>query len=259
MQQQHKQAVWALIITFALITISLVTEFESYSQVSGNKNAPREVDFSKFPIIESDSPEPADPTARAKLAAKGKKYNNKHLPVINESSDGTFVVNNSLGGLSALPIDKSSAVIVGKIVKASAHFSEDKTAIYSDFGVKIESVLKNDSKIVLAATESVSVERYGGRIRFPSGKTVVCAIDHQDMPQIASRYVLFLSNDFPLDGHSDEDFYILMGYELKDGKVFPLDETSLKHPISAYVGTDESILFAKLSSALANTREALPK
>jgi len=42
-----------------------------------------------------------------------------------------------------------------------------------------------------------------------------------------------------------------MGYELKAGKVFPLDKTSSKHPISAYTGINESTLLTDLSSALA--------
>jgi hypothetical protein len=248
-----------LVITVVLVAVVLLANLDSYSQVSGNKNDAPEVDFSRFPIVESTSSEPADPTIRAKLAIRGRKYNTRYAPILNEESNGTFVVNDSLSDLSALPVDKSSAVVVGEVTDRKAHLSEDKTAIYSEFEIRIQSILKNDSKIVLSHTGSVTVERYGGRIRFPSGKTVICAIDHQDMPQVGSRYVLFLSNDFPLGGHSDEDFYILMGYELRDGKVFPLDKTYPKHPISAYAGTEESTLFASLSSALANGRPALPR
>ena len=50
--------------------------------------------------------------------------------------------------------------------------------------------------------------------------------------------------------HSDDDFNILMGYELRGGKVFPLDRTSTTHPIARYNEKDESTLLTDLSSLL---------
>lgn len=61
---------------------------------------------------------------------------------------------------------------------------------------------------------------------------------------------VFLTNDFIGAKHSDDDFNILMGYELRGGKVFPLDRTSSTHPIARYNEKDDSTLLTDLSSLL---------
>lgn len=240
-----------LILVAVIILLSLLVINGQKAKRDDQPNVRQHVDFTRFPIVDYAAPASGDAGARANRAAKGKKYNNKYAPVITESSNGIFVVNESLSGLPALPTDRSSVILIGEVTSAEAHLSEDGTAIYSEFKVRIQSVLKNNSKRVLTLDNLVEAERYGGRLRLPSGKLVISAVDHQDMPQVGSRYLLFLTNDFPEGGHNDEDFHILMGYELKAGKVFPLDKTSSKHPISRYFGSDESVLLTDLASALA--------
>jgi hypothetical protein len=87
-------------------------------------------------------------------------------------------------------------------------------------------------------------------VRFPSGKILVSAVSHQEMPQPGGRYLLFLTHN-RLSSGEDEDFFILTGYELKNGQTFPLDNVSAAHPMSKYRGASEKVLLADLSSALA--------
>ena len=233
------------------LTSSLVAMFPGSSQVTNPPKYTRpEIDFKQFPIIDLGSPLPPDESAKPIRTRKSQKYNNKSQSEISETSNGTFVVNETLSNLSALPVDKSSVVLVGEIVNAKAYLSEDKTAVYSEFEVRIQAVLKNNAKQVLSAGESIAVERFGGRVRLPSGKVFIAAVDNQDMPRVGGKYLLFLTNDFIDAKHSDEDFNILMGYELKGGKVFPLDRTSSNHPIARYNEKDESILLTDLHSRL---------
>lgn len=238
---------WFLWIGLFLISTLILTAFRGSSQVD-QKSSKQEVDFTSFPIVDSQTSAPTNLAIRAKRAAKSKKYNNKDQAPIGEWFDGTFVVNDVLGRLPALPVDKSSVVLLGEILNATAHLSEDRTTIYSEFEVRIETVFKNTSKRDLAVGNSVEVERFGGRVRLPSGKIVVAAVDNQDMPQAGKRYLLFIDNAFLGARHSDEDFNILMGYEIRGGKVFPLDKTSSKHPISRYTGKDDSTLLTDLSA-----------
>ena len=244
-----RQFVWMLLVGVFLTGGSLLAAYRGQSQIDKKTRRP-EVDFTRFPIVDGAATEPGDAAAQAKRAKKGKKYNTKYLPVITESYHVAFLVNESLVGLPALPIDKSSVVLLGEIVDAKAHLSEDRTAVYSEFEVRIQRVFKNTSKRILAPGSSVEVERYGGRVRLPSGKIVISAVDHQDMPLVGSVYLLFLTNDLLSGGRNDDDFQILMGYESKNGKVFPLDKTTSNHPISRYSGLDESVLLADLTSAL---------
>jgi hypothetical protein len=234
-----------------VFTGSLVAVFPGNGQVTDRPQYSRpEIDFKQFPIVDLGSPSPPDDPAKVIRARKSKKYNNKNVAEISEASDGTFVVNETLSNLSALPVNKSSVVLVGEIIDAKAYLSEDKTAVYSEFEVRIQSVFKNNTKQVLNAGESIAVERFGGRVRLPSGKLFVAAVDNQDMPRVGNKYLLFLTNDFIGAKHSDEDFNILMGYELKGGKVFPLDRTSSNHPIARYSEKNESTLLTDLSSLL---------
>ena len=233
---------------------TLVAIIPGSSQVTTPAKYTRpEIDFKHFPIVDWDGSLPTDESEKAIRARKSKKYNNKSLSEISEASNVTFVANEGLSNLSALPVEKSSVVLLGEIVNAKAYVSEDKTAVYSEFEVRIQAVFKNNTNHVLSAGKSMAVERFGGRVRLPSGKLFIAAVDNQDMPRVGGKYLFFLTNDFIGAKHSDEDFNILLGYELKGGRVFPLDRTSSNHPIARYNEKDESTLLTDLSSRLGSS------
>jgi hypothetical protein len=249
-----------LFLVFPVLCLCLVAAIglPSDGQISQQKQEPQtQPDFARFPIIDAGAPQPTDPMERAKRAKKGKKHNIKYAGPIDESLDSMFLSLDWDVDLPALPIEKSAAVVIGRISKAEAHLSENRTGIYSEFTVQIEAIFKNDISNPLALDNSITVYRTGGRIRFPSGKILVSAVSHQDMPQLGSRYVLFLTRSSTQDG-TDEDLSILTGYELKNGKVFPLDKVSANHPITKYSGVSENVLLTDLSSALVKPSQSLP-
>ncbi len=240
-----------LFATIAFFVVAVVLTVWGQSPVV-TKSEPPVVDITNFPIVDlAVSPQQTDAAEQAKRARKAKKYNDKYAPVITESLNGAFLVNESLTNLPALPVEQSAAVILGEITSSAAYLSEDKTSVYSEFELRIEAVFKNDPGQSLAPNSSIDVERYGGRVRLPSGKIFISAIDNQDMPLVGRRYLLFLTHSLPLGGN-DQDYQILMGYEIRAGKVFPLDQTSPLHPISGYKGRTETVLLSDLSSALAS-------
>jgi hypothetical protein len=219
----------------------LVAVFSGSGQVANSAKYTRsEIDFKQFPIIDLTASLPSDESAKAIRARRSRKYNDKSLSEISEASNVIFKVNDALGRLSALPVNESSVVLLGEIIAAKAYLSEDKTAPYSEFEVRIQALFKNDTNQVFGVGESITAERFGGRVRLPSGKLFIAAVDNQDMPRVGGKYLLFLTNA--------EDFNILMGYELRGGKVFPLDRTSANHPIARYNEKDESTLITDLSS-----------
>lgn len=205
-------------------------------------------DVSQFPTLDYEHKKPAIGSERRR-----KKYNSRSAPKISEKSDVIATTSDWEIDLPALPVDKSEAVIVGEVTAAEALLSEDETNIYSEFTVVISEVIKNDKDYSLRIGNSVVVERIGGRVRMPSGKLVISFSDHQDFPGIGKRYVLFLNRE-----KADEDLHILTGYELRNGKVFPLDKLSPEHPITAYAGMDETSFLADLNQAVlsssSNTR-----
>ena len=211
-----------------------------------------DADVSQFPIVEYVAEKALTGKERAKWEAKGKKYNSRHVPPVNEFSNQLFSFIDWERGLPAFPFDRSAAVIIGDITGAEAHLSSDETKIYSEFTVDVDAVLKNDELKPLSPQSKIKVERPGGRVRFPSGKIVIAAVSNQDLPRLGRRYVLFLTHDFIMGGRYDETFFILTGYELRNGKVFPLDKVSSGHPINAYKGSDEEVFFKDLISAQTN-------
>lgn len=212
-----------------------------------NRNRPgNEPDVNQFPIVDYDV-EKNNP----KSTVHGKKYHNKYAPRIGETSDGIFIIDDWEMGLPALPASRSSAVIIGEITDAQAHLSDDETTIYSEFTVRIERVVKKDTQVQLTVGNSAIIERVGGRVRLPSGKIVIAQTNHQDLPHVGKRYALFLTHEFS-DGKNYDDFQLLTGYELRSGRVFPLDKLLPGHPITSYTDTSETLFLNDLAKALSN-------
>ncbi len=234
-----------LVIT-ATVLLLIATASSQRREVTKQSDPP---DFSNFPIVDFEAKEPNDPKSKAARNAKARKYSRKYGGEINEELHQIFTTSDWDLRLPALPISRSAAIFIGTVVGAEAHLIPDKTAVYSEFSYQVDSVLKSDPKRTVKAGETVSVERSGGRVRMPSGKIVVSWTNHQNMPKVGSRYVFFLTHDFETAGDTGDDFYLLTGYELKNGKVFPLD-SSTKPDMVAYKGATESSFLTDLFNAL---------
>lgn len=225
----------------------LITSFLIINAQKQNKHD-EEPDVNQFPILDyKKSGHSGDGIKRA----KSKKYDNRYAVRISESSDGIFTISDWEVGLSALPVSRSSAVILGEVTNAQAHLSDDETNIYSEFTVRLVEILKHDRQRRLNIGDDVIVERSGGRVRLPSGKVIVSRTNHQDLPHVGKSYLLFLTHAFA-GGSADEDFHILTGYELRNGQVFPLDKLNRGHAITQYSGADLATFRADLSKGLAN-------
>jgi hypothetical protein len=171
------------------------------------------------------------------------------LPAINETSNELYSSRDWDRGLPALPIKQSAAIIIGTVTLAEAHITQNRTGIYSEFAVSVDTVVKDDASQSIQAGSTVSVERNGGRVRMPSGKIVVSWTRNQNMPEVGSRYALFLTHDFEVKGDVANSFYLLTGYQLRSGRVFPLDAYAAA---KVYMDRDESVFLNDLLSAIAN-------
>jgi hypothetical protein len=157
-------------------------------------------------------------------------------------------------GLPALPAAESDAVILGTVIDQSAHLSDNKTGIYSEFIVRVEEVFK-DAGGSAAPGSSLTVTRVGGGVRFPSGKIQQYAVARQGTPQQGRHYVLFIKRG------AGDDLMILTGYELSDGRVTPLDGEDDQDPRSAlpfsrYRGVSQAEFLRELCAALSNSARA---
>lgn len=235
--------------TLAITTIVLLLIATASSRRGEATQQADRRDFSNFPIVDFEAKEPIEPKAKAALDAKARKYSKKYGGKIDEELHQIFTNSDWDLRLPALPVDRSAAIFIGTVVEAEAHLTPDKTGVFSEFAFQVESILKSDPKRNVAAGETISVERSGGRVRMPSGKLVVSWTNNQNMPKVVSRYVFFLTHDFETAGDTGNDFYLLTGYEFKDGKVLLLD-SSLKQELLAYKGVTESSFIEDLFAAL---------
>src|SRR5690242_277133 len=158
-----RRPVAAVFLCLGLITFGIAFEVRSFQ----TPNAPRQSPNPKldgFPVVDFDVPEPADPMLEAAKEAKDRRYSKKYLPKISENTSTLFTVNDWDVGLRAIPVDRSSAIVIGTITKAKAHITRNKTAIYSDFVLSPDVIAKNDSENPIEVGHSISFERSGGRV-----------------------------------------------------------------------------------------------
>ncbi len=232
---------------FVVSVLFIATASSRRAQVKHQQSeAPK---FENFPIVDFEAKEPVEPKVKAARNAKASKYSKKYAGEINEELHQIFTNSDWDLRLPALPVARSAAIFIGTVTNAQAHLTPDRTGVFSEFAFQVESILKSDPKRTVAAGETVIVERSGGRVRMPSGKVVVSWTNNQNMPKVGSRYVLFLTHDFETAGDTGDDFYLLTGYEFKDGKVAPLD-SSTKREVLAYKGATESSFLNDLINAL---------
>lgn len=184
----------------------------------------------------------------SRFNARGNPTKTKHIAELPEGVEPLPTNSHWWVGLTALPVNQSTAVILGEVADASAHLSGDKTGIYSEFIVRLEEVFK-DTTNSLNVGGTLSASRVGGGVQFASGKVQKYTIRQQGMPRKGGRYVLFLKQ---VEGG---DFLILTGYELSDNRVKPLDGEDNKDPRSSlpfaqYREADQSRLLRDLRTAV---------
>jgi hypothetical protein len=214
-----------------------------------------EVDKEQWPMTDYNATEPGDPVKRDKRRASNARHDKEETVREPDMRPGhtseTTMTTDWEVRLPELPAYQSDAVIVGEVLDAGAYLSNDKTGVYSEFTIKIADVLKNDSSR-LTQGSSLVAERLGGRVRFPSGGILPVTISGQGMPRAGRRYVFFLKR---ID--QGQTYDILTGYELRAGKVSPLDGRRAVgggHPwaFDKYEGWDEGAFMDAVRIEIAN-------
>ena len=215
---------------------------EGDRKVDGLGRAQKKNDFaSRFPIADFDAAEPADLKERAKRKSKDNRFPRGQLDELPNVVESKIVDGNGLERLPALPVALSDVIILGHVLNANAYVSINKTGIFSEFTLSIETVLKATGSDSVLPGANVSVEREGGRIRYPSGRIRWIRFAHEGMPSIGGRYLFFLRRT------GQEGVYVILtGYELRAGKVFPMDGVAAfeerKLPqFATYEGVEETV------------------
>lgn len=234
-----------LFVLFAVILAMALTPLYGFASIPVQDQLQKQssaVEPTPLPTVEYSASEPASLGEENIRGARSGRHdkspmNVKELP---PNVDQLPIISHFWWGLSSIPTEQSDAVIVGEVVGAQAYLSNDKTGVYSEFTVRVEQTLKAPSGGI---STSIVAERPGGAVRFPSGRIVRYEIHNQGMPKVGSRYLLFLKYNTQGD-----DFCVLTGYALKNGRVVPLD--NIEHLFAQYKDWSESAFHSLVNTTI---------
>jgi hypothetical protein len=236
---------------FAIVVVTAMASLRRADQNISPAQAPQQVDEVQLPVADSAAQESADPLERARRKGKNKRYNNSGSRPI---EDATYAYERIQSGhwsrgISAIPAAQSDVVLIGEVTDAHAYLSDDKTGVYSEFTILTGTALKNDSSNPLYPGGTITANRPGGAVRFPSGHIHKFKTSSQGSPRVGRQYLFFLKRT-----DQGQDFSIITGYELRGGRVAPLDgagvEGGERLPFDEYNGADESAFLKTVQDAI---------
>ncbi len=231
------------------VTVVILAGILAYPQAPGNLPQRRtpgvfeELPASNVPPIPSNAQEKIVRQSRSRLFDRAGTC---PLTELSPDIEPLPVILNALAE-PALPISRSDAIVLGQVLSAQSHFSDDKSAIYTEFAIRVETIFKNSAGNSLNVGQLITVNRLGGALRLPTGRLLRLRVDSHGTPLPARRYVFFLNS------HGEgQVFGTIKVYELHDGSVFLLDQ----HVRSAdgkipYWGVDETTFLNDLRHATA--------
>ena len=256
---KSNRIMWILvsIVVFATISVS-VTTLRSQEVSCGiqDKSAQEKqtlADFeSQFPVADYNAPEETDSQRRTKRKAKNSRYDNSKFvsrDIENEVTEHVIVA--EFPPLSAIPVKESDVIVVGEVIQAQAFVSNDKTNVYSEFAVRIEELLKNNTSNALSQGNEIAIDRIGGFVRFPNGNKILHRIQGQLMPRVGKRYVFYLTKT-----EESPNYRILTGYELNAKGISPLDK---RVQYDKYKSIDATSFLKAVRDEIAQLSQSNPK
>ncbi len=240
----------ALAVFVSLIAITaLAVQHKTFNYFPAVLADQEQSDESQIPVADYSAAASANLAERAKRKEKGRRYAGKR---IKEDPRITVVTDSesSVERLVPLPISNSDVVVIGEVRNAAAYLSDDKSGIYSEFCIRIEQVLKSNGDPSFNPGSEIIAEREGGGVRFPSGHVQHYVVSSERMPRVWGRYVFFLKGIGP-----GQDLLLLKGYELRAGRVFPMDALSRD---DIYKGMDQDVFVNAVRDATLESSNSTP-
>jgi hypothetical protein len=159
------------------------------------------------------------------------------------SNSGFATMENSeaFSQLPALPVSESGVILIAHVLSSQAHLSNDRSAVYTEFNLQVDSVLKGVVP-TLSKTNLIGATRIGGVVRYASGRTQLYGVVNQNMPRVGTQYLFFLKAP-----DEAQNYEIVTGYEVGEQRVEPLDVGSF----DTYSGMETTLFLSAVREAIA--------
>jgi hypothetical protein len=242
-------AMAVLVATSAALLVSFRTGGQT-SKIQPDIEQKRKEFKKQFPTARYDEPEEQDIARRARRQLAGKRYENagglveSTLPIA-EDEERVLQTDEYLS-VPAIPVKESELIVIGTVLEAAAHLSNNKKTVYSEFTVQIEEILR-DTTGNIKKEGSVTVDREGGYVEYINGLRRLHRIAALSMPQVGGKHILFLRNR-----DKSPHYEIINGYELKEDGVRVLTHSPETIP---YFGMDQTVLLSKVRKALSEASQ----
>lgn len=238
-----------LLVAIALISTAVVSSRALYKQEPTTQGETQKNADDDLPIAVDEAVELTDSKQHALRKLRGKHYDS--WGVINETTKKGGMIIYSEIEYPALPVAQSDLIIIGEVVAAQAYLSNNKSGVYSEFNTRVNEIIKQDNKTLLASETLITTERPGGRVKFSSGGIAKFRFLGQGMPRQGRQYLFFLKRN-----EERENYTILTAYEFRAGKVFPIDGTvaaigNRVWPFDTYRGADQPRLLTDVRNEIA--------
>ncbi|HEU4509205.1 MAG TPA: hypothetical protein VFR78_13240 [Pyrinomonadaceae bacterium] len=239
--------VLVVVITVMVLSVTLFKGREGSANIRQDVRAQNRESYQdrldRYPVVEAEETEPVDPLTKAKLKKQKERYD-KDAPFTNPGPKDEELAFRPEWQFNfpALPVVQSDLIVMGQVLSAEAHRSNNKMNVFSNFELRVEEVLKGNAK----AGDVINIQRIGGFVKYPNGQKVLFRLSGNGMPGVGARYVFFLNV-------ADEDYTILTAYELGQEGVVPLDNSA---QFQMYKGVTETSFTTTLREAIS---KALPQ
>lgn len=231
------------ILVFGTLGLTFATRNQTHSsKATEDVRKQQQEKKGKFPVADYDEPELTDPKKNHARKEKKRRHNNFSMVAKNppEWQAELLFIDEGLALTPALPVARSGLVLLGEVKTAEAHVSENKENVYSEFTVLVTKVFKTANSSVTEGTE-ITIDRIGGFVRYPNGRTVLYRVSGKNMPAVGERYIFFLTSP------NDQDLIIVTAYGLGASGVTPLDDSP---QFEEFRGTAEDVFLQKLHDSL---------
>lgn len=151
-------------------------------------------------------------------SAKNIRYNTGGMNLTTRDSTLEYFIETFIPrGLPILPIDESSDIVTGKIVKIQPYFSQDKSQIYTEITINVEETFKNLSPNIFMVSKTIILTELGGSIELDSRKEVRYEVKIDGRGNLCNdrRYIFFIESI-----NANNDYQFIKVYELDNGKVY---------------------------------------